>query len=316
MPDARVGPETPFCIVFNAASGSGDAERARVEIEQVLDEAGRPYELFPIEHSGQIADTARRAVDAALEHRGAIIAAGGDGTVNAAIEATLPTGLPFGIVPQGTFNYSARAHGIPLETAAATRSLLDARIKPVQVGMVNDRAFFVNASLGLYPQILQDRELYKRQYGRRRAIAFWAGLVTLFRHRVQLTLEIEHDQDREIVRTPTLFVGNNSLQLEQIGLSEAYDVQQWRLVAVMVKPVSTMTLIWLVARGALGQLGDEERVVDFAFRRMSVKSISSRQRKVKVARDGEICWLQPPISFSVAPRALNLMVPASSTASE
>ncbi len=32
----------------------------------------------------------------------------------------------------------------------ATNALLTARLKPVQVGVVNDRAFLVNASLGLY----------------------------------------------------------------------------------------------------------------------------------------------------------------------
>lgn len=310
MPEAHLRPNAPLHILFNAASGSNDAQRSRAEITQVLERAGRSHEFFPIEDPRRIGEVARRAVDAAMHGEGAVIVAGGDGTVNAAIEAVLPTGLPFGIVPCGTFNYSARAHGIPLETAAAVQSLLDAKLKPVQVGVVNERVFFVNASLGLYPQLLQDREAYKRQFGRKRVIALWAGLATLLRHRSQLTLEIEHDRQREIVRTPTLFVGNNPLQLEQIGLPEADDVQRRRLAAVMVKPVSAATLIWLAIRGALGRLGDDERVRDFPFSRMVVKSVGHRRGEVKVATDGEIRWLRLPIAFSVAPRPLMLMVPA------
>ena len=41
--------------------------------------------------------------------------------------------------------------------------------------MLNGRAFLVNASVGLYPKLLQDREAFKQQYGRNRVVAMWAG---------------------------------------------------------------------------------------------------------------------------------------------
>jgi diacylglycerol kinase family enzyme len=56
------------------------------------------------------------------------------------------------VLPQGTFNYFSRTHGIPLDTTDATRALLAGMIRPVQVGLLNDRVFLVNASLGLYPR--------------------------------------------------------------------------------------------------------------------------------------------------------------------
>jgi diacylglycerol kinase family enzyme len=220
-------------------------------------------------------------------------------------------------VPQGTFNYSSRAHGIPLETIGATKALLEAQIKPVQVGVINDRIFLVNASLGLYPQLLQDREEYKKQYGRRRSVALWAGISTLLSYRGQLTLELEHDRKKEITRTPTLFVGNNQMQLERLGLPESEDVQQRRLAAVIVKPVSPMTLVWLALRGAIGQLGDEERVRDFAFHRMVVNPMQGGRRRhaqIKVATDGEVTWMRPPLTFSVAAQPLRLLVPSAPNA--
>ena len=48
----------------------------------------------------------------------------------------------------------------------------------MQVGLVNDRVFLVNASLGLYAKLLEDREAFKAQYGRHRWVAFWSGLLT------------------------------------------------------------------------------------------------------------------------------------------
>jgi diacylglycerol kinase family enzyme len=241
---------------------------------------------------------------------GAVVVAGGDGTINAVVQAVLPTRRPFGIIPQGTFNYSSRAHGIPLDASEAATALLSPRLKPVQVGMVNDRAFLVNASVGLYPELLQDREQYKRQYGRHRSVAMWAGMKTLLREHRQLLVEVEHEQGSEHLLTPSIFVGNNALQLEQVGLDEAKDVKHHRLAAVIVEPVGTAELLWLAARGMLGQLGEDERIRNFPFRSMTVRLLSgSTKRGIKVAVDGEILWCQPPLTFKVADQPLMLLAP-------
>jgi diacylglycerol kinase family enzyme len=300
----------PFLIVMNARSGSGDADEARQQMQAIFAEAGQAHEFLLSNRPSDIPRMAQQAVTKARERGGAVIAAGGDGTINSVAAAVLPCGLPFGIVPQGTFNYSSREHGIPLDTPAAAQALLNAQLRPVQVGLVNDRIFLVNASLGLYPQLLQDREEYKRQFGRTRAVAMFAGLRTLMQEHRQLSLEIEHDSERELVRTPTLFVGNNPLQLEQIGLPEAEDVQNRKLAAVIVRTQRPRSLLWLALRGALGQLADASNVRDFSFRQMTVNPWLGRRRPIKVAVDGEVIVMQAPLTFKVAPQPLWLMTPA------
>ena len=311
MAGPALAPDAPFHIVSNAGSGSKDAHEAREQIEAILAAAGRRHEFILIEDPSKLTSIAKRAVDAATKSGGAVVVAGGDGTINAVLQAVLPTRLPFGIVPQGTFNYSSRAHGIPLDTEEATRALLSARLKPVQVGLANEHAFLVNASVGLYPQLLQDREQYKQQFGRHRTVAMWAGLRTLFREHQQLLVEIDHDKGREQLRTPSIFVGNNELQLEQVGLEEAGDVTRNRLAVIIVKPVGTAKLVGLAMRGMLGQLGEDENVRDFATNSMTVRPLAGvGPRGIKVAVDGEILWCPPPITFKVAPQRLMLMAPA------
>jgi len=303
--------DTPLFIVFNAASGSGDKEKNQADMSRILSEGKRRHEFFMIERPDQITALATQAVEAASRQDGAVIVAGGDGTINAVAQATLKTGRPFGIVPQGTFNYSCRAHSIPLETIPATQALLTARIKPIAVGKVNERIFLVNASLGLYPQLLQDREAYKKQYGRNRAVAMWAGIMTLARYRGQLILEMEHDQQRESVSTPTLFVGINPLQLQQVGLSEADALHESELAAVHLQLMSGAAMLWLAVRGAFGKLGEAGNVREFTFERLTVRPSRGRSsRGVKVATDGEILRMKGALQFSVAPERLMLMVPA------
>jgi len=299
--------ERPLFIVFNPGAGNRDATTMEETIRGVLEQAGRRYNILRVEDPRQLPMLAQRAVDCARQLQGVVVAAGGDGTINTVAQVTLDSGCPFGVLPQGTFNYFSRTHGIPLDTTAATRALLEGMIRPVQVGLLNDRVFLVNSSLGLYPKLLEEREAYKQQFGRRRLVALWAGIVTLLRVHRPLRLCLEHAGEVREMRTSTLVVGNNPLQLQQLGLPEAQAVQQGQLAAIAVRPIRPWAMAWLMLRGALGKLGDADHVVHFACERLTVRPYG--RRRIKVAMDGEVTWLNTPLVFQVAPNPLQLLVP-------
>jgi diacylglycerol kinase family enzyme len=297
----------PFFIVFNPGAGNRDAATTEATVRGVLAQAGRCHDLWRVEDPRQLPMLAQRAVERARQQQGAVVAAGGDGTINAVAQAALNSGCPFGVLPQGTFNYFSRTHGIPLDTTEATTALLEGIIRPVQVGLLNDRVFLVNASLGLYPKLLEEREAYKQQFGRRRLVALWAGVVTLLRAHRPLRLHLEHAGEVRVMRTSTVVVGNNPLQLQQLGLPEARAVQQGQLAAIAVRPIGPLAMGWLLLRGALGQLGDADHIVHFACERLTVQPYG--RRRIKVAMDGEVAWLDTPLVFRVAPHPLQLLVP-------
>jgi diacylglycerol kinase family enzyme len=300
--------DLPFAIVMNVGSGHQDAAIAREEIASVLDAAGRPHHFFLFDGEGDIADVVRDAIAHAKTSGGAVVAAGGDGTINVVAAAAWREQLPMGVLPQGTFNFVGRTHGIPTGTREATQALLRATICHAQIGMVNDRVFLVNASLGLYPQVLEDREAWKQRFGRHRIVALWSGLATMMRGYRPLRIDVSDGTRSRNLRTPTLFVGNNALQLEKIGLDEAADVlrNDGTLAGLVLKPIGRLTMLGLIVRGALGKLGDADNAVSFAFREITVTPRHHRE-KLKVAVDGEIVWLDPPIIFRAAPRPLALL---------
>ena len=301
----------PLIIVFNLGSGSsGDEDGARAAIQQACDAAGRAFELINVGDPGELPALAREAVQRAQKAQGVVVAAGGDGTLNAVAQAVLGSGCAYGVLPQGTFNYFSRTHGIPADTAQAMQVLLHASARPVQVGQVNGRVFLVNASLGLYPKLLEDREGWKQQLGRSRLVAFGAGLLTLLRGYRSLRLRIEVQGQVRHVRTPTLFVGNNALQMEQLGFALAKDIDGGALAAIMLRPVSRLAMLALLLRGAFGKLGDADQVISIPCRRMNVHSARAfGARRVKVATDGEIVWLSMPLEFAVSPEPLWLIRP-------
>lgn len=301
----------PLFVVLNAGAGRGDAAGTRALVGRLLAEAGRRHRIALVEPGVDIAGHARLAAQQALAEGGVVVAAGGDGTISAVAQAAHDVGCPMGVLPQGTFNYFSRTHGIPDDTADATRVLLAARAQPVQVGLVNDRVFLVNASLGLYPQLLEDREQFKARFGRHRGVALAAAIATLLREHRQLRLAIELGGIVRDVRTPTLFIGNNRLQLEQVGIAAMNAAERGRIAAVMLKPVGTWAMFGLLLRGALGTLGDAERIESFQFQRMTVTpSLPYGTRRVKVAADGEVMSLRSPLEFRVSPRPLYLLKPA------
>jgi diacylglycerol kinase family enzyme len=300
--------DRPLFVVLNAGSGSQACQEAHDTIARVLGAAGRRHDIDTVRRGADIPIAARRAAARAKSEGGAVVAAGGDGTINAVAQAAHDVGCPIGVVPQGTFNYFSRTHHIPLETEAATRALLTARPTPVQVGEVNGRLFLVNASLGLYPDLLEDREKFKSRFGRNRVIALFSALVTIAREHRQLRLRIESGGQVRDVRTSTLFVGNNRLQLQQVGLPEARAIERGRVAGVMLKPVGNLALLGLLLRGAMGSLGEDERVESFEFERMTVSPwLPYGMRRAKVAADGEVSWLRSPLTFGVSPEPLYLL---------
>jgi diacylglycerol kinase family enzyme len=302
--------DSPLHVLLNAGSGRDDAQATYSLIGQMLAASGRRYRIEMVERGHDIPRTAQRLASQATAQGGVVVAAGGDGTINAVAQAAHDAGCPMGVLPQGTFNYFSRTHGIPQDTAAAIEALLRAQAQPVQVGLINQRVFLVNASLGLYPELLEQREAYKQRFGRTRVVALLAAGATLLREHRQLHLRIERGGVVRSVRSATLFVGNNRLQLQQVGLPEARGIDQGRIAAVMLKPTSSWGLVRLMWRSVTGSLAEADELESFQFQHMTVQPwLPYGMRRVKVATDGEVSLMRTPLEFRVSPRPLYLLKP-------
>jgi diacylglycerol kinase family enzyme len=190
--------------------------------------------------------------------------------------------------------------------------LLDAHPLPVQVAAINDRLFLVNASLGIYPELLQDREAYKARFGRRRWVAFVAAFATLLRSQRRLRLHIEMGDTVRDVQTLTLFVGNNRLQLQQFGADPADTVAgtpgHGSMAALMLRPIGTLSMVRLMLHGAMGRLGEAAGVEGFEFQHMVVKpTLVPGRQEVVVAFDGEVARMRAPIDFRVLDKPLYVL---------
>ncbi len=305
--ESGYAPRAPFHVILNARSGRDDPDATQETVERILRDAGKEYSITVVHKPADLARIAADCVHRAVRERGTVVSAGGDGATNAVAQLAWEKGCPLGVLPQGTFNYFGRTHGIPEEIAGSARLLVEGRVTPVSLGLINDKIFLVNASLGLYPDLLEERELLKRQYGRSRPVALVGGFFFLLREHRKMTIRVEIADSERTLRTQTLFIGNNDLQLARVGIPSPAEEERPTLYATMLKPVGKWEMLRIMMRGALGRLSEEENIINVPFQHMRVKHSRFVRGRIKVAIDGEILWLKTPLDFQVAPRPLLLI---------
>ncbi|TCM69979.1 diacylglycerol kinase family enzyme [Acinetobacter calcoaceticus] len=237
---------------------------------------------------------------------GVIVAAGGDGTLNAVASQLCHLDIPMGILPLGTFNYVARLLKIPLDLNAAAEVIAQGQPREVHVGCINDRIYLNNASLGLYPLFIRKREEYNQKFGRFPLHAYTSGLDVLLRDRKALKLEVAVDQQRYRIKTPLVFFGNNQLQLAEMKLKVAKCAEIGQVVGVVMAKSDKLTLFKALFQLIKGDLEHAADVYSFSAEQVMVYS---KKASLTVAIDGEIVELATPLKIRVEKNALKIMVP-------
>lgn len=131
-------------LLYNVRSGRGRIAGFAEQIRTIFAEQGFDLELLPIDFAANPFD-GREQLDL-------MVVAGGDGTVNFAVNAMRAKGLdiPLGVIPAGTANDFAGALGMAHDPLEAARQIAGGREEHVDCGCVNG-LYFVNIfSFGLF----------------------------------------------------------------------------------------------------------------------------------------------------------------------
>lgn len=300
----------PLVIFANAKSGSGDKQAQLEAATGALASLGIAHEVCP-PAGGSIDTTCRQAARRAAELGGTLVAAGGDGTVNAAVNAAREADVPLGLLPMGTFNHLARHHGIPLDPAEAAQVLASGTTQTVPMGELNGRLFFNNAGFGLYTEAIRRRERAKRRFGRYRVIALATGLGTLLAGRQPFTVHLVADDAAAVVRTAMVLVLCNPMQVEALGLNATHCTRAGTLAVALLRPTRLRDRLRLLLRSALKQLDEDGRVQSFCAAEFEVRST---RQELGVVIDGETVRLRQPLRFRAVPDAVRLIVPTAAVA--
>jgi YegS/Rv2252/BmrU family lipid kinase len=139
----------PVTIIINPISGRARtaAGRSRVAIARAVTERlATDAEIVVTERAGHAHDLARHAAARGVQ---AVVAWGGDGTINEVASALAFSGVPLGIVPAGSGNGLARELGISFRADRAIESALRGSPRAIDVGEIEQRLFVNAAGIGV-----------------------------------------------------------------------------------------------------------------------------------------------------------------------
>jgi diacylglycerol kinase family enzyme len=235
-----------------------------------------------------------------------VVAGGGDGTINAVASVVAGSGVQFGVLPLGTLNHFAKDLGIPLTLDEAIANLAQGRPASVDVGEVNGRIFLNNSSLGLYPDIVRDREKQQRRLGRGKWLAFcWAALTALRRYPF-LSLRLHINGSEHARRTPFIFIGNNEYLMQGFNIGERERLDRGTLSLYVAQRPGRLGLVRLAFHALLGRLA---QLKDFDVVLVPELEIETRHKRLRVSTDGEVTIMAPPLRYRIRKAALTVLVP-------
>jgi diacylglycerol kinase family enzyme len=294
-------------VIVNESSGSHATETLHTDIEQAFERQDMRVQWLTLTRK-ELAKARETAVEKLiLSAKGVLAVAGGDGTVNAVASACRKLGRPLGILPAGTFNYVARNLGLPIDVAEAARVIAAGRAEPIAVGEINGRLFLNNAGFGLYSHMIEEREVAKRRFGRHRIVAFFSGLKVLTERHPLYHIHITADGRELTLKTTTLFFGVNALQLANYNLEAAKFVERGQLAVLSLRLDSRFD----IARMAWAALhGKAEAAQCVEATAATTVRVTTRRRALKVAIDGELVVLRPPLEVRLVRDGLQVFMPA------
>jgi Diacylglycerol kinase catalytic domain len=158
-PGANVGPAARAVLLMNPKSGGGKVERFRLAEEA----RRRGIEPAVLAQGDDLLRLAERAVAQGADVVGM---AGGDGSQALVASVAMRHNVGFVCVPAGTRNHLAMDLGLDREdVVGALDAFGEAVERRIDLGMIGDRVFVNNATVGLYAKIVQSPAYRDRKVG-------------------------------------------------------------------------------------------------------------------------------------------------------
>ncbi len=278
-PARKPAPELPdgdgLVVVINETAGSG--ERAD-DVEKELRQALPKVDVIRCGEGGNVADCLKEAASRAT----VLGVMGGDGTVNCAAGIALEHKLPLAVVPGGTLDHFAGEVGVR-EVSDVIEAVKTGSAVEITVGSADhdgrDLYFLNTFAIGIYPELVKEREKHEKQIGKWPAMAL--AMSRVLRGAEPVFVEV----DGQPRRLWTLFAGNGHYHPAGFAPSWRERLDDGCIDVRLIDAEHSLSRLRLVLAVLTGRLG-KSRV--YEQRTVGTLPVRSRQGGLRLARDGEV----------------------------
>jgi diacylglycerol kinase family enzyme len=220
--------------------------------------------------------------------------------------ALVGSNVALGVLPLGTRNHFARSLGMPLAIEEACAALARSTVRTIDAGEVNGHVFVNNASVGLYPRVVGQREQLQRRRFDNRWLAMFVAILSVMRRFPTLRVRIVTDHQTIYRDTPFVFVGNNRYESQLLAVGERKRLDAGELGLYFARRAGRFAFARLALRTMLGRLEQDK---DFEATALKEFWLETGRRAVQVATDGELRRMTPPLHFRTRPGELRVLAP-------
>jgi diacylglycerol kinase family enzyme len=293
-----------YHVVLNANAGTANTTGVTGEyVQQLFDAEG----LSAAVDADSDTPLAERVARAMASDAGIIVAAGGDGTITALVNAIVGTDKTLAILPLGTVNALAKDLRVPLKLEAAVAALADGTPQKIDVGEVNGQVFLHKVVVGLIPGVAAGREYIR---GRADAGAK-IGLLRYFFRRLARTRRMAiaidlGDGNSRVERVQAIAVASNSYDEGFGQFFSRHRLDRGSLTLYVLKHLTVRDFVRLTTGMIIGRWRQDEALTIESVQNVT---INSHKSLLKVMFDGEVMTMSTPLRFSIRPLALSVVTP-------
>ncbi len=254
---------------------------------------------------------------AAQQGYDAVVAFGGDGTVNEAANGLAGTGVPLTCLPGGRANVYCRILGIPEDVIDATEHLLDIaddwRPRTVDLGLLDDRFFVFSAGVGIDAHVVKEVDAHPRLKARAGEYYYaWIASTIYLRRYVVHPPRIEALLGEQTVPGVSVVVQNASAYTyfgdRPVKIAEGAVLDNGELAGVVLartNPLDVPTLAVRLLSSGLRVTGHRQVHGFGGVPSLRVRSLDERPFPVQV--DGDYIGDRDTVEFAVMPRGLTVL---------
>lgn len=283
-------------FIYNPVAGSLGSERKVRSAVREMERLGARLVLLPTHGPGSATDLARQAV---REGARRVVVAGGDGTINEALNGIDIPATELAIIPAGTANILALEIGVPFNAREAARVAVRGKASHIDLGLAGERYFALMAGVGFDALAIKNLNPVLKKTIRQAAFPI-SGLKTFIKHELPL-LHIsagEHEAEGYFV-----VISNSRYYGGLFGPNPDASATDGLLDVCVLKEKNLQGMVgfWLVA---LAKAKLEAKWAEY-FRTAELEVTCPSGEHVLVQTDGDVIG-ELPMQFSVVPKALRV----------
>jgi len=292
--------------LINPISGTRKKELVKDLIIRKTRAAGIDFEILPSKADGSY-DNLQKIIqkDAITD----VVICGGDGTVNAVVNALQGTAVNFGIVPMGSGNSLALAAKIPKQTSRALDVIFGGRASPIDAFYVNEKFSCVLCGIGFDAEVAH---AFAKQKTRGLQTYLRISTIQFFKAR---PYPFEIKLEDRILRTDAYFISiANSNQFgNNVTIAPKANMSDGLLDIVIVKKMNKISLPFSVLRHVAGNnrlqdvmaFGDKKNIIYVQTNKITILNPACAPLHI----DGEPAGTSTEFKIRVIPNCFRLIQP-------